>query len=432
MDYRPSDRLCSHLDAYRRPSPFSSSSYPRQRWSQLNPSFSSSSSSSSPSASSSAVPITETAGPSQQLHPCRHETALDEPTLAYRTTALRQLNGNPKPLSWKSRQAASHPPTSSRSSTLASQPVLVRAYSGGPDDTSNSSKMPSRRSFPFTSSSNFQEREYQLPSHEEFSIDGILRAIEPDIRSTLDSIGEICGRSKLSLANEYGSHIAPLGEIRAPPAGLLPVDEASSDHGGYSGDNLVIYDDDNSAFDGRDPSPFSHYTFFDTLIPSPSARDGSSIHAQPATPRTLGGVVEPTLGSLPTTREFASKPKADGRALLGNQAESLTDDRVQYMLTPALVSEILLDAQANVRLLNPESLPSTHPDLLSPGTVDGDFPNISNRQCPPDDPNKLSEVQSLFRWLKQAAWHDGSGLGQQQTAEMRLRAMLERLEAHKN
>ncbi|KAL4870241.1 hypothetical protein BDV12DRAFT_63641 [Aspergillus spectabilis] len=379
MDQMPSDRLSSHLDALRPPS----STSPRSHL----------------SSSTSLIP---TAISSQQANPCRYEPALDETTRAYRTTALRRLNGSPKALSWKTRQAANNT-ASGRSSSLASQPVLVRSYSGVPDDKHGSSKMPTRRSFLFPGSSNPQRREPELPSDEDFSIDGILRAIEPNIRSTLDSIGEICGRSKLSLANEYGSHIAPLGEIRAPPSGLLPVEEASSDHEGYSGDNIVIYDDGNA--DGREHSPFSNYTFFDTLLP-PISAPVQATHAGPSGQQPD----ESHLDSLPTTREFASKPKAGGRALLGTTVTDI-DDRVQNILTPALVSEILLDAQANGRL-KPDHLL----DQL-PQTAD-----ISNQLT---DPSKPSDVQSLFRWLKQATCNDSSDSGQQ-TAEMRLRAMLER------
>ncbi|KAL5338128.1 hypothetical protein BJX70DRAFT_217612 [Aspergillus crustosus] len=382
MDQTPSGRLSSRLDALRPPS----STSPRQRWSYL------------PSSSAS---LNQTATPSQQPNPCRYEP-LDETARAYRTTALRHLNGHPKPLSWKTRQAANNT-GSGRSSSLASQPVLVRSYSGGSDDKHGSSKMPTRRSFLFPGGSNPERREPELPSDEDFSIDGILRSIEPNIRSTLDSIGEICGRSKLSLANEYESHIAPLGEIRAPPGGLLPVEEASSDHEGYSGDNIVIYDDDNA--DGRELSPFSNYTFFDTLLPPISAPP------QPSHAGTTGQQpTESHLDSLPTTREFASKPKAGGRALLGTTVTDI-DDRVQTILTPALVSEILLDAQANGSLKS---------DLLPDQAAQAG--DMSTQWT---DPSKPSDMQSLFRWLKQAAWNDSADSGQQ-TAEMRLRAMLER------
>ncbi|KAL3478427.1 hypothetical protein BJX99DRAFT_106833 [Aspergillus californicus] len=382
MDQAPSDRLSSHLDALRPPSCAS-------RWSHLPP-F-------APS------PSTESSSSALQVNPGRYEPALDDSSRAYRTTALRQLNGHPKHLSWKARQAANNSGSSSgipRSSGPVSQPVLVRSYSGGPDDHAGSSMMPmpTRRSFLFPRSTGSQRREPELPSDEEFSIDGILRAIEPNIRGTLDSIGEICGRSKLSLANEYGSHIAPLGEIRAPDGSLFPVEEASSDHEGQSSDIVVIYDDEVVE---RDQTPFSNYTFFDTLL-APTA-PSQSANAGPSTQTN-----ESNLNSLPTTREFASKPKAGGRALLRTTEEDV-DDRVQTILTPAVVSEILLDAQASGHLLNTDT-----PDHL---------PQTTDSRC--TDPSKPSDVQSLFRWLKQAAWSD-SAESERQTAESRLRATLGR------
>lgn len=385
MDQAPPGRLSSHLDALRP----SSSTSARPRWTQPPP---------QPSSFS---PV-ETASSSLQANPCRSENALDETTRAYRTTALRHLNGHPKPLSMKTRQAANSS-SSGRPSSSASQPVLVRSYSGGSDDKSGPSKMPTRRSFLFPGTSSSQREEPKLPADEEFSIDGILRAIEPNIRGTLDSIGEICGRSRLSLANEYGSHIAPLGEIRAQPGGLLPVEEASSD----SGDNIVIYDDEMAA-DGRDHTPFSNYTFFDTLLPPISAPTQVAHSSDPSGQQQPDR--EPNLESLPTTREFASKPKADGRVLLGT-TEQGEDNRMQNILTPALVSEILLDAQANGHI-KPDHLPNqAHQATEMP------------RQW--TDPSKPSDVQSLFRWLKQATWNDSCDSGQQ-TAESRLRAMLER------
>ncbi|KAL4964443.1 uncharacterized protein BDV14DRAFT_77562 [Aspergillus stella-maris] len=408
MNQTPSDRLSSHLDALRPPSSTST----RQRWSTQP----------SSSASASHHPVNETASPSsslqsQEVKPCRYDPAsstLDESTLAYRISALRHLNGSSfKPWSWKTRQAPAA--TSGKSSSLASQPVLVRSYSGGADDNSASPKMPTGRSFLFGGSSpsnsdQKRRKEPQLPSDEEFSIDGILRAIEPNIRGTLDSIGEICGRSKLSLANEYGSHIAPLGEIRAPPGGLLPVEEANSVQERYSGENVVIYDDDNG--DGRD-HPFSSYTFFDALLPPISAPQQAA-HASDSDRSEQHGD-EQGIDPLPspTTREFASKPKAGGRALLAT-TEPADDERVQNILTPALVSEILLDAQANGNL-------KEH--------LNDQLPQVANTDAETNgrwsDPSKPSDVQSLFRWLKQAAWSDSCG-SEQQTAESRLRAMLER------
>lgn len=399
-------------------------------------------SSASASASSSAAPVD---CHRQTPNLGRYESALDDSARAYRTTALRQLNGTPKPLSWKNRQANN---PGSRSSTLATQPVLVRAYSGGPaENPSPPSKMSLRRSFPFTGSSRTQPRGPEIPSEDEFSIDSILRAIEPNIRGTLDSIGEICGRSKLSLANEYGSHIAPLGEIRAPPGGLVPVEEASSDSERQANDNVVIYDDENGVTDSRDHISFSHYGYFQhgrqpgtassygahhSMHPIPEA-DVSSTQAQPHTPRSagfnLGSDPEAALGLPAASRESASKPRSYGRALLGKKAVSGTD-QTQGILTPALVSEILLDAQADGHAV--DSAPSTAPrsGRRSPkGHTRSRVDAVGDRESSPGEPPKasiLGDVQALFGWLTQFAGHGSDSGESKQTAEMRLRMTLER------
>lgn len=355
-------------------------------------------------------------------NPGRHEATLDESTRAYRTTALRHLNGTARPPLWKNRQT-NH--SSRQPPTPATQPVLVRAYSGGPAAVpSPSAKMSMRLSLSFTASSRARNREPELPSDEEFGIDGILRAIEPNIRDTLHSIGQICGRSRLSLANEYGSHIAPLGEIRAPPGGLVTVEEASSDSERQATDNVVIYDDENSVTDGCDHISFAHYGYFQHgrhpgttashgELPSMNAiaeADVASMQAQPHTPQSsgfnLGSDPGPELG-LPTAGgESASRPRPYGRALLGKKAASGID-QTQGILTPAVVSEILLDAQA-------EGQPVWTPRSDPPPS---ELPRTS----------VLGDVHAIFGWLAHLAGHGAdSGESKQTAAEMRLRTTLER------
>lgn len=399
---RWSDRLPAHADG----------SLPRQRWSQSN--------------SSDSSPAVETAGPSQppNVRP-NADLVRDDPVRAFRTTALRQLNGNPKPFSRQPRQSN---PAATRSSALASQPVLVRSYSGPTDETAaninnNNSNMPSRRAFPFRGSWRNQPRCPELPSEEDFSIENILRAIEPDIRSTLESIAEICGRSRLSLANEYGSHIAPLGEIRAPPGGLVTVEEASPMDERQHGDHVVIYDDDASFMEGRDhTSPY--YSYLENLRREATAQNaGYQSTTQPETPRSV--VTNPMLEQIesPMTREFTSSQKSGCRALLGNHEATANDS--QGIVTPAVVSEVHLDARANESSSRIDSnrgqscWGSSHPASTPPERGRGRPPAQIER------PSVLADLQALFNWLRQAsrAW---SGADQQlQTAEMRLRMMLE-------
>ncbi|KAE8144590.1 hypothetical protein BDV25DRAFT_166475 [Aspergillus avenaceus] len=389
-----SDRLFTHHDALH-PSP----SLARQRWSQLNLAHS--------------HPVIQTVTPPQHANSYRFGSTLDDTTRAYRTTSLRHLSGSNQPSSSNRPESQ----TGGRPSTEPSQPVLVRAYSGGPNGSMQNSRMSLRRSFPFIGRSETPNRGPGLPSDDDFSIDGILRAIEPNIRQTLDSIGEICGRSKLSLANEYGSHIAPLGEIRAQPGGLMPVDEASSEHERQAGDNVVIYDDDRSAIDAQDRPSFMRHGYSENssrqgVSPRNAASlpftggDESSVQAQPDTPLSTGfqavSDTVSTLAVLPTAREFSSRPKPSGRALLGKNVEPSTDDASQTISTPALVSEVLLDAQA-----------------ASGAHVSDDG---RKHWLPTAAPAVLMD---MFGWIKQAVYEESDTGRDKQTAEMRLRTMLE-------
>ena len=428
-----------------------SSSFPRQQWSQLSQIHSS--------------PVVATAaGPSHQASPRRVEPAVDESARAYRTTALRQLNGNGNG-NGNGTSSRAYPrghrqtiPPGGRSSTLVSQPVLVRTYSGntGEDIAAEgsrkqpapppapappaSSSSPLRRSFPFiggTSSGTTQERRPELPSDEEFSIDGILRAIEPNIQTTLDSIAQIYGRSKLSLANEYSSHIAPLGEIRAPPGYLLPVDEASSDQErqqaddyGDGDDGVVIYNDEQDH-----QNPFSYYGDIDNIRQADAQRlrrpsmvpfsgDRSSVQAQPDTPRSstetnLGfDSMLPELGAVPVMRDYTSKPRSTGRELLGKTAQSTVNNETGHIVTPAVVSEVHLDAQAENSQLLPGFRQQDRPETGYPG--------------PTSSPSVLTELQTFFSWIAQAARGQPDSCQLRQSAEVQLRGMLDHSLARAN
>lgn len=396
MDFR-SDKPSAHAGNSRVPS-----CLPHQRLPQISPY---------------ASPVVETAGPSQSG--ARHsELALDESSRAYRTTALRQLNRSSKPLSRKSRQTGQ---TGGRSSTLASQPVLVRSYSGHADDSAKS-KMPSQGRFSFGGSSKRQSRGPELPSPEDFSIEGILRVIEPDIRGTLDSIAEICGRSKLSLANEYGSHIAPLGEIRAPTGGLVTVEEASPSHESQVGDNVVIYDDDNSFMNGRvhHQHPYSYCDYFDvrgagTMSHEPGyqaiSEDGPSRQAQPDASRLMIDL-DYGLHLFPLFKEFTARPNSHYRALLGKTRESVSDC-AKNIQTPAVVSEVYTVARANKASASTAELPNSNEN--HDGT-----PSLPAKQ------SVLAGVYAFFNRFKQGLSDSESGSGEWQSAEMQLGDTLER------
>ncbi|QIX02520.1 hypothetical protein AMS68_008037 [Peltaster fructicola] len=78
------------------------------------------------------------------------------------------------------------------------QPVLVRSYTG---QRATASK--SRGSITPT-----------LPPISAYAFADIVRSADgPDFQSAIDGIAEICAKNRLSLAEEYASHLPPVGEI---------------------------------------------------------------------------------------------------------------------------------------------------------------------------------------------------------------------------
>jgi hypothetical protein len=124
---------------------------------------------------------------------------------AIRSAALSHLTAsNLVPPLFRHRATKS---ASSRTS-VSSQPVLVRAYTSSersrPPSSSRSSATPAMAAGA------------HLPPIDAFSFDGILRAVETEVHEAIDGIAEIYARSRLSLADEYSSHMPPQGEIINP------------------------------------------------------------------------------------------------------------------------------------------------------------------------------------------------------------------------
>lgn len=98
------------------------------------------------------------------------------------------------------------------SSTAGTQPVLVKQYSKGPPSASSSGKSTSMKQ---RRQSRGNQVASDMPSLQKFSFQDILASIDPEVSTSIDKIAEICGRSKMSLADEYSSHL--------PPQGILPI-----------------------------------------------------------------------------------------------------------------------------------------------------------------------------------------------------------------
>ncbi|KAL1597018.1 endodeoxyribonuclease [Paraconiothyrium brasiliense] len=111
--------------------------------------------------------------------------------------------------------------SASSRTTLSSQPVVVRTYSGSRHNSRHSGfhspRYPNMNGHasqnPSALSAGLAARTERLPSIEDFSFSAILRAVDPEIRDAIDAIAEICARSRLSLADEYDAHLPPQGEI---------------------------------------------------------------------------------------------------------------------------------------------------------------------------------------------------------------------------
>lgn len=338
-------------------------------------------------------PRPSTNAPPSSNNPRRGESTLDQSTLTRRTATPRQLYENQKPLLRRLRESKDHRNINFHSSL--SQPVLVKSYNPETDAAQRSTNM-----------QNPAGQQVDLPSVEEFGIEAILRAIEPDIRSTLDSIAEICGRSKLSLANEYDSHIAPFGEIPPPSGELLAIQEnATSDpeSSTYTDGHIIIADDENDLYGS--PSGLLadlQQTAFATGYQRPirvETRDPRANQTRPGQP--LKNASRPPVTSVSRIEEFAATSKPGSKALLGNiPATTKTAKTASTMASPALLSEIHLDAQGNR-----SSWPSEPPDtprgspMLPASTFIADR-NGRKRNTTVDGASLVADVQDWLSWLK--------------------------------
>lgn len=81
------------------------------------------------------------------------------------------------------------------------QPVLVRAYT---NRKSSEDRTPGKIGHPEA-----------LPPISAYSFAAILREVDGDqgFQTAIDGIAEICAKNRLSLAEEYASHLPPVGEI---------------------------------------------------------------------------------------------------------------------------------------------------------------------------------------------------------------------------
>ncbi|KAJ4346747.1 uncharacterized protein N0V89_010679 [Didymosphaeria variabile] len=137
------------------------------------------------------------------------------------SAALRALNAPAFQSHASSTLKSKSAKSASSHTTLSSQPVVVRTYSGSRHNSRHSGfaspRYPNMNGHASQNTSalsaGLAARTERLPSIEDFSFSAILRAVDPEIRDAIDAIAEICARSRLSLADEYDAHLPPQGEI---------------------------------------------------------------------------------------------------------------------------------------------------------------------------------------------------------------------------
>jgi hypothetical protein len=316
--------------------------------------------------------------------------------------------------------------------------VIVRTYSAEADDNAGRQSAMHRRLG--SNSSRTRPNMVPAPIHpppaEDFGIEGILRAIEPEIQSTIDAIAEICGRSRLSLANEYGSHRPPLGEIRATSRtrdhGLLTVEEASSSTERLAGGNVIVVGDDISTLDGRE-SYTSTYNILESLrarpgavrprAPAPPAWDEN----QRVRPQSSRRRAASTKNSRPsTTGKSAQKPARSSNPLLwsvlGYQTEpgEADDRKPQFIRTQPVLSEVHLDVEADRHQQAELDADRSSFDYDNESGDKSLIQTVSQRL------SLLSDLQGLLAWCKRLSAHGDPVHGvRPPSAATKLRAVLE-------
>ncbi|KAK2794750.1 hypothetical protein FQN52_007520 [Onygenales sp. PD_12] len=355
---------------------------------------------------------------------------VDDSTLARRTAALRQLNGIPRSFQRKHRQT----PSIGSRSTLPPQPVLVRTYSPESDAQARPSTM-SRAPGVLANGSAAERPPAQLPSVHDFGIEGILRAIEPDIQSTLDAIAEICGRSRLSLANEYGSHRPPLGEIRASTRsadnGLLPVEEASSSNERLVDENVIILGDDTSTVDGRNPFSTTYRLLenaqqgtgtivYDTAMPPTW---GEELFTPSRTAARIPSADQRRPQPSPRTSEVKPARNSFDWSLLGRDTEPGKGHRRNTSSQP-VVSEVHLDAQADGAYHPLDMTWEAYHRETSGETEYLENPAV-NETLLRERISFLADLQAWLTWFKNIGQQEGES-STARSAETRLREVLQK------
>ncbi|KAF2728243.1 hypothetical protein EJ04DRAFT_516759 [Polyplosphaeria fusca] len=363
-------------------------------------------------------------------------TTLTDTLPPTQSAALRALNAPAFQSSTKSKTAKS---ASSRT-TLSSQPVVVRTYSGSRHNSRPSSGLNSPRLFPNMNgqsprtpsplSTGLAGRGDRLPSVDDFSFSAILRAVDPEIRDAIEAIAEICARSRYSLADEYDAHLPPQGEI----TNVGP--SWASGMGGMAGRGRI-------SRIGQGWSAGEN-----TLTAVPEASSSSERLAGGSRPSTTAGSgrkrSQSAYGSLKSVISGGSgKHRAEGLestdvdeqahhgpqwAVHAASSSTTTHPAITLVNVPQTSNQLSLEMSSTITAIPEadEDQPEPRPRTAQPSQTPRHRRNISNVSLPNPRP-RPSTLSSLASWLPWPRTAGGSEPSSQDIAlvETRLREMLE-------
>lgn len=253
------------------------------------------------------------------------------------------------------------------------------------------------------------DKDISLPVLEEFSIQGILSAIEEDIEGDLAVISEVLGRSRFVLADQYESQMAPLGEIRGVGTGIDAIEEEDLSR---VRDDVMILREDASLVDGSN-SGSAAYGLLERLqaVPRISGDGVERILGSENTPMTIHNIqhdVDRSTTPPPTVliepRDIAAtRPHGPARPVVSEMYLSAEADGVSSGMVP-IVSEA-----------------GRHFPLYTHGDTDL-FSTVVLRE--PAVPVRRSGYVSGFDGI--AGWFTRRSSGVEMDAEARLRNLLSR------
>ncbi|KAF2685141.1 hypothetical protein K458DRAFT_417224 [Lentithecium fluviatile CBS 122367] len=358
------------------------------------------------------------------------------------SAALRALNA-PAFQSQASSNARSKAAKSTSSrTTLSSQPVVVRTYSGSRHSPRNSSGLSSPRHHamsgspsqsPSALSAGLAGRTERLPSLDDFSFSAILRAVDPEIRDAIDAIAEICARSRMSLADEYEAHLPPQGEITGTGPGWAAGMGALVNRGrvsrvgqGWSAvDNTLTAVPEASSSSERLAGETKGGTIGGSKKRSQSAYGSlkSVISGGSGKRKTIADASEHAEAG-PSTQPRESKVRGPAWAV---KASSPDHPAITIVTSPQASKQLSLDTSSTIKDIpkDAEDAPAPRPQTAIPRQMSSHRRNTSLASLPASQ-TRSGTLSSLASWFPWPRPHNLDSSSQQELtkAEARLREML--------